>query len=308
MFVTAVLESPVGPAGEALAKSEAPRAPLVIPDSAPLITGKRAVVYVEVKPGTYRGREVVLGPRVGEFYVVREGLREGERVVTHGAFKIDSALQIQARPSMMSPEGGGAASGHAHGGPGGPSGHGGHGEAAGQATTAASRAKKGELPPVERLKVPKTFRLQLAAVTKAYYSLHHALSRDDLARAKIAAATVATAVRTVQGGLLRAEARKHWQRLARSLEDAATALKGASELAVARRHFAPLSNALIEAVRRFGLDERTPAIRFRCTMAFNNQGADWLQKAKGVENPYYGSQMFRCGDNKGELAPGGGRM
>ena len=323
MFVTAVLESPVGPEGEALAQSETRRAPLVIPGSAPLITGKRAVVYVEVKPGTYRGREVVLGPRVGELYVVREGLEEGERVVTQGAFKIDSALQIQARPSMMSPEGGGAAPGHAHGGHGGHGAHGGHGghgahgahgahgghgETSGQATAAASRSKKGELPPVERLKVPKTFRLQLAAVTKTYYSLHHALSRDDLARAKIAAATVATAVRTVQGGLLDAEAREHWRRLAKALEDAAAKVKGTSELAVARRHFAPLSDALIEAIRRFGLEGQTPAIRFRCTMAFDNQGADWLQKAEGVENPYYGSQMFRCGDNEGELAPGGGRM
>jgi Cu(I)/Ag(I) efflux system membrane fusion protein len=80
--------------------------PLVIPASAPLITGERAVVYVEVPGGnrpTYRGREIVLGPRAGQHYLVRSGLREGERVVTRGAFKIDSALQIQARPSMMSP-------------------------------------------------------------------------------------------------------------------------------------------------------------------------------------------------------------
>ena len=83
------------------------RAPLVIPRTAPLLTGARAVVYVEV-PGsdspTYEGREVVLGPRAGDYYVVREGLSEGERVVTEGSFKIDSALQIRAKRSMMSPD------------------------------------------------------------------------------------------------------------------------------------------------------------------------------------------------------------
>ncbi len=81
--------------------------PLVIPASAPLITGARAVVYVEVPDAeepTFVGREIVLGPRAGDYYVVRSGLEEGEKVVTRGAFKIDSALQIQARPSMMSPE------------------------------------------------------------------------------------------------------------------------------------------------------------------------------------------------------------
>ena len=92
--------------------------PLVIPATAPLITGKRAVVYVRIpdanKP-TFEGREVVLGPRAKDYYLVMEGLAEGEVVVTNGNFKIDSALQIQAQPSMMNPQGGGASSGHHHG-------------------------------------------------------------------------------------------------------------------------------------------------------------------------------------------------
>jgi len=94
--------------------------PLVIPVSAALVTGVRAVVYVEdpkASEPTFEGREIVLGPRAGDYYVVRLGLEEGELVVTRGSFKIDSALQIQAKPSMMNPEGGGAAGGgHHHGG------------------------------------------------------------------------------------------------------------------------------------------------------------------------------------------------
>lgn len=81
--------------------------PLVIPASAPLITGKRAVVYVEVPDAdrpTFEGREVVLGPKAGGYYVVLEGLEAGELVVVRGNFKIDSEIQIQAKPSMMSPE------------------------------------------------------------------------------------------------------------------------------------------------------------------------------------------------------------
>jgi Cu(I)/Ag(I) efflux system membrane fusion protein len=89
--------------------------PLVIPVTAALVTGTRAIVYVEVpnvdRP-TYEGREIVLGPRAGDYYIVRNGLEEGQRVVTRGNFKIDSALQIQAKPSMMTPEGGGGSSGH----------------------------------------------------------------------------------------------------------------------------------------------------------------------------------------------------
>jgi Cu(I)/Ag(I) efflux system membrane fusion protein len=82
--------------------------PLVIPSTAPLITGMRAVVYVKApdkEEPTFEGREIGLGPRAGDYYIVKSGLAEGEMVVTRGNFKIDSALEIEAKPSMMNPEG-----------------------------------------------------------------------------------------------------------------------------------------------------------------------------------------------------------
>ena len=111
MLVRCVIRSTMTAGGVALPgrkMGEAP--PLVIPDTAPLITGNRAVVYVEVpgEPGVYDGREVVLGPRAKDYYVVKTGLNEGEKVVTNGNFKIDSAVQILAKPSMMEHKGGGA--------------------------------------------------------------------------------------------------------------------------------------------------------------------------------------------------------
>jgi Cu(I)/Ag(I) efflux system membrane fusion protein len=96
--------------------SETP--PLVIPETAPLITGKRAVVYVskpDTEVPTFEGREVVLGPKAGGHYLVRSGLVEGEEVVIEGNFKIDSALQIQAKPSMMNPQDGTGSMMHDHG-------------------------------------------------------------------------------------------------------------------------------------------------------------------------------------------------
>lgn len=85
-------------------------APLLVPSSAVLRTGKRAVIYVAIpdkdRP-TYEGREIVLGPKAGDEFIVESGLNAAERVVTNGAFKIDSALQIQARPSMINPARGG---------------------------------------------------------------------------------------------------------------------------------------------------------------------------------------------------------
>ncbi|MCP3943699.1 MAG: efflux RND transporter periplasmic adaptor subunit [Desulfobacteraceae bacterium] len=89
--------------------------PLLIPATAPLITGKRAVVYIKTsEPGIYEGREIGLGPRVGDYYIVHHGLKEGELIVSRGNFKIDSAMQIQAKPSMMQSENTKVMQGHNH--------------------------------------------------------------------------------------------------------------------------------------------------------------------------------------------------
>ncbi len=87
----------------------AAKEPLQVPASAVLRTGDRAVVYVRLSGGdgpSFEGREIVLGPLVGERYIVEAGLNEGDLVVTQGAFKLDSELQIRAKPSMMNPNAG----------------------------------------------------------------------------------------------------------------------------------------------------------------------------------------------------------
>ncbi len=65
--------------------------------------------------GALKGAKSFSGPRTGDYYIVKEGLEEGEMVVVQGNFKIDSAIQILAKPSMMNPTGGGPAQGRQHG-------------------------------------------------------------------------------------------------------------------------------------------------------------------------------------------------
>jgi Cu(I)/Ag(I) efflux system membrane fusion protein len=98
MFVEASVQSDA-------AREAVEEASLVIPATAPLFTGRRSVVYVEVsgtEQPTYEAKVVTLGPRMGDLYPVLAGLSEGERVVIHGAFAIDADLQIQGGDSMMS--------------------------------------------------------------------------------------------------------------------------------------------------------------------------------------------------------------
>lgn len=91
---------------------------ILVPKTAVLWTGKRSIVYVKVpnrKSPSFLLREIELGENAGEFYVVREGLEEGEEVVVNGVFKVDASAQLSGMPSMMNPEGGKTPTGHDHG-------------------------------------------------------------------------------------------------------------------------------------------------------------------------------------------------
>lgn len=214
MFVRAVQEARAG-------KLDAD-APLVIPASAPLITGKRAVVYVSVpdKEGVYVGREVVLGPRAGDFYIVKSGLREGEMVVTKGNFKIDSAIQIVAGPSMMNPSGGASPGGHAHGpesGHGGDDGHAAH-----------EQSKRSGLP-ASPLFFSKLRNLEIVFAAMAAH-----LSREDLDGYRASAVRLREALGSINADSLEGESGLVWRELAMLMTNDAVLAAEARNLKRAR--------------------------------------------------------------------------
>jgi Cu(I)/Ag(I) efflux system membrane fusion protein len=66
------------------------------------------VVYVKVpgaKEPEFRMREIELGPSLSNSYVVLNGLRKGEEIVTNGTFAVDASAQLAGKPSMMNQEG-----------------------------------------------------------------------------------------------------------------------------------------------------------------------------------------------------------
>lgn len=90
---------------------------LALPATAVLDSGTRRIVYVEKSRGLFEPREVVVGPRAGEFFAVLKGVSEDEHVVTRGGFLVDSQFQITGHPSLFYPGGLAAGStGHQHGG------------------------------------------------------------------------------------------------------------------------------------------------------------------------------------------------
>ena len=249
----------------------APEVPLIIPASSPLITGKRAVVYVRLpdkEQPTFEGREILLGERAGDYYVVRHGLQEGELVVTNGNFKIDSALQIQARPSMMSP-----------------------GDDASVAATDSGKDHAGH-----EIAVSSAFRVLLNPLYQAYLEAAGALAADDLAAARAALERIPPAVTGADTSSLEEIGREHWKQASDAVLFAAYEAREAKDRDRTRRHFGDLSSAMTSVMETFGHALPGPVYRVHCPMALNAKGADWLQVLDEIRNPYYGPAMLGCGD------------
>ena len=239
--------------------------PMVIPASAPLITGRRALVYIKVPDAdqpTFEPREVVLGPRAGDHYVVREGLGEGDLVVVHGQFKIDSELQIRGRPSMMAPEG--------------------EGEEEEEVT--------GDRWSVfEDVAASDTVVSVIVEVISDYLDLQTALSGDDAEK------SVVVATRLGERDI--PEDNDTAPQVLDALRNAVAGAKdlaSRAELELMREAFLQLSNDAISLAPL--LPEADNLFVMHCPMAFDFEGGDWLQEGDEVRNPYFGEAMLRCGE------------
>jgi len=74
---------------------------LAVPEQAVLDSGTRQIVYVVRGEGMFEPRQVTLGPKVGNFYEIVEGLAQDERIATSGTFLLDSESKLMASTNMM---------------------------------------------------------------------------------------------------------------------------------------------------------------------------------------------------------------
>jgi len=249
-----------------------PELPLVIPASAPLITGKRAIVYVEVPKTdepTYELREVVLGPRAGDKYVVYKGLKEGEKVVSRGNFKIDSAMQIVGKPSMMRPP---------------------------EKKEAKEAAAAVEDEIIEKISAPDEFLQELTPAVKEYLGLKDALVEENSELAGNKVKDLDAALHAVKTDLLDPQAKESWNKLFGKMHKEIEKIANNKDIQIQRQAFDPLSESFARVLMSFRHAMSGSLFLYHCPMAFDKKGAYWIEDSKDNRNPYFGRKPFQGQD------------
>jgi Cu(I)/Ag(I) efflux system membrane fusion protein len=248
------------------------------------------VVYVRVperEQPVFQYREIVLGPEAGKFYVVEEGLDEGEEVAVNGVFKIDAAAQLAGKPSMMNPEGGKVSTGHDHGSMTG--------------TTEAVTVDHSEPTSMgEDVKISHKFREQLEEVYQAYAGMKDAFVSTNAVKVATEAGKVSDKLAFVNMGLLKGKNHVHWMEQLKTLKNSIEKMESTNDIELQRKAFAEFNLAFYKSMKEFGLSNGTIYYQY-CPMAVGNKGAYWFSNIREIENPYFGEAMLKCGETRETL-------
>lgn len=246
---------------------------IIVPNSAILWTGDMSVVYVQL-PDTevpsYQFREVKVTSRTNGFSTISEGLKAGEEVVTHGAFAVDAAAQLNNNMSMMN------------------------------RNVAVKKDVDYDIIPSFVDDTPDVFRDQLDDLVTSYIKLKNALVETDSQAASLNADIMLASLAKVDMTRIKGDAHMFWMEQMKAIKSHGNKIKNAINVDEQRNQFDFLSQVIINCLKAFGTNDKTYYVQY-CPMAKDNKGADWISSENQIRNPYFGDKMMKCGSVKLEL-------
>jgi Cu(I)/Ag(I) efflux system membrane fusion protein/cobalt-zinc-cadmium efflux system membrane fusion protein len=255
---------------------------LIVPREAVIDTGTRQLTFVALGGGQFEPREVKLGLSGRDGLVqVLSGLAPNEQVVTSGQFLLDSesrlkeAIQKHLSANLASRQPPPPDAAHAHA----------QSQTPATAPGGGAAAAALEVPHVDEMVVAY---LEIAQALGAVQKSDDPIGVDRL---------VTTAAKSAEHATGEAKT------LVEPVLKAAEAMKGKS-ITDQRKAFVTLSNAMIALIDRSPPSPKVAEQLYvmHCPMAFDDTGADWIQTAEKVANPYYATQMKACGEVKRSVA------
>jgi hypothetical protein len=125
----------------------------------------------------------------------------------------------------------------------------------------------------------------------AYFNTKNALAKDNAALASTGAKSLLTSLSTFPVKTLTAAQQTVWKTQAEEIKKSATAMVPQTDLKGQRKSFGPLSSAMLKLARDLKLNNNEVYVQY-CPMAKKS----WLNEVEDVQNPFYGSMMYDCGE------------
>lgn len=246
--------------GSIQGKSNSSLEQLTIPASSVMWTGERSLVYVK-KNGNepvFEMREVTIGNRNGDSFVVVSGLQNGDEIVTNGTFTVDAAAQLQGKKSMMN--------------------------------QVDPETKAMAVTTDMKMAFPKTFRKSFQEVLTSYLQMKDAYVASDAKQVSTFSKVLLKKLQSIEDDEFGKMEKAHFSNLIQALET----ISENDNIKNQREHFVVLNENMIPIVKSIQNIESQIFIQ-KCPMANNNKGAIWMSKEKEIQNPYYGTAMLTCG-------------
>ena len=142
--------------------------------------------------------------------------------------------------------------------------------------------------------VPDNFKTMLTEAVEAYIAGKDAFLDSNLETATSEFENFIEKLEEIGEHGLDGEGHMAWMESYNGLMKHASALTASADIDDARKDFHHLSEELITAVNKFGID----GIVYQqfCPMALDSGGANWLSKNDEVQNPYKPETMLGCGE------------
>ncbi|MCA9120748.1 MAG: efflux RND transporter periplasmic adaptor subunit [Planctomycetaceae bacterium] len=247
---------------------------LYVPRSAVLMAGHNSVVYVEVQPGRFEIRPIVLGPILKDKVIVLGGIREGEQVATAGNFLIDSQMQLAGKPSLIDPT---------------------KAVVREQVSTSGGEPIKHE--GIHIAQIAGETGDNIESLFAAYFRIQQSLASDEKPIEADTQDLHLLSTELSSDPSLPKSSIVYLKQIAQHSEHLHHLDIGKARLEA----FRPISHAIVTLATLVRGESATTTFHHMFCHMVRGGGGDWLQVSEQPLNPYWGSEMLTCGREVGEL-------
>ncbi len=126
---------------------------------------------------------------------------------------------------------------------------------------------------------------------KAYFETKNALAKDNAAKASESVKVLTSNLANFPVKTLSEGQQAIWKVEAEKIKKSAVEIASEKAIKSQRQSFWPLSTSMIKLAKALNINNEVIYVQY-CPMAKKS----WLNEVEAVQNPFYGSMMYDCGE------------